>query len=60
MQRLIVEDETDRARLHMVDETRALTDVREAQVVRVTDVFATIGNHRSLDAVLTSRFAVSR
>ena len=35
----------------MVDETRALADVREAQVVHVTDVLATIGNHRRLNTM---------
>jgi hypothetical protein len=55
-----VEDAHDRARLHTIDETRALPDVREAQVVHVTDVLATIGNHWYLDAVLMFRFTVSR
>jgi hypothetical protein len=60
MQRLVVEDAHDRARLHVVDETRALPDVREAQVVQVTDVLAAIGNHWYLDAVLMFRCTVSR
>jgi hypothetical protein len=44
----------------MVDETRALPDVRETQVIHVTDMLTAIGNHRYLDAILMFRFTVSR